>query len=130
MSTEPEETTVGASDLSDMLGGNAWIDAENVSAIHQREGSRWVKIIAQIRKNSTGEVRDYPTYAIIEDGEESPDTYIWEDGNFSCDCNRRLFFLRANNDEEPDDEDCGDTAFSVRLLNAKDRACYYSELDA
>lgn len=26
--------------------------------------------------------------------------FIWTDGNFDCDCNRALFFRRANNEED------------------------------
>jgi hypothetical protein len=45
------------------------------------------------------------------DGEEHSATlFMWEDGNYSCDCNRSLFFGRVNGEAESDiiEADCGD----------------------
>jgi hypothetical protein len=40
--------------------------------------------------------------------------WLWTDGNFCCDCNRYLFFQRAANKDEIDDDcRCGDSAYSV-----------------
>lgn len=40
--------------------------------------------------------------------------YLWSDGgNYSCDCNRALFFARARGEEEPDDPPCGEDRFCV-----------------
>jgi hypothetical protein len=37
--------------------------------------------------------------------------YVWIEGNYACDCNRRLFMARALGEPEPDHETlkCGDT---------------------
>lgn len=35
--------------------------------------------------------REFPMYAASEEGLE----FMWSEGNFSCDCNRALFFVRA-----------------------------------
>jgi hypothetical protein len=37
--------------------------------------------------------------------------YMWTEGNYSCDCNRRLFMARALGEPEPEDPNnpCGDT---------------------
>ena len=52
-----------------------------------------------IRKNETGEINVY------EDDYWSGD-FQWQEGNYCCDCNRRLFFERAGGTEpEWDDED-------------------------
>lgn len=41
--------------------------------------------------------------------------YMFTDGNYSCDCNKRLFLARAHQQDEPDDLDCGDTLTINRL---------------
>jgi len=55
-------------------------------------------------------------------------TYWWEDGNASCDCNRELFFLRARKEDEPEDTRCGTGRFSVRLSDADTGELLYDEL--
>ena len=43
--------------------------------------------------------------------------YIWADGNYSCDCNRHLFFERAvgNEPEWNEGGECGDERYAVRI---------------
>lgn len=94
-----------------------------------KDNAVFVKIIAQIKNNETQEIREYETDELMLEGEDTPHTFIWEDGNYSCDCNRTLFFLRAKDEEEPEDPPCSEGKYSVRLLNAKDRQPYYSEFD-
>jgi len=45
--------------------------------------------------------------------------FQYTDGNYSCDCNRRAFLARANQEDEPegDDDVCGDT-FTLKKLTA------------
>jgi hypothetical protein len=43
-----------------------------------------------------------------EDG--TPNLYIWEEGNYSCDCNRGIFF-----GEDYDDVKCGDGKYLVKI---------------
>ena len=67
-----------------------------------------------LRNNQTGEVREIQEQGSWdEDG--SPTEYMWTDGNYGCDCNRLLFWLRAKNEDEPDFEDleCGEGGFSI-----------------
>lgn len=90
-------------------------------------GDRWVAVKAEIRLNATGEVRDCSTEGIILAGDQNPVTYIWEEGNFSCDCNRAIFF-GAKGADGPNSR-CGEGAFSVRLRNAKTGAIFYDEFD-
>lgn len=33
-------------------------------------------------------------------------TFLWSDGNYSCDCNRALFFADANGEARPSDPPC------------------------
>lgn len=83
----------------------------------------WVKTKARIRCNSTTEVRESDNDAIYEDG---VDCYIWEDGNYSCDCNRHLFFERAAG-IEPVSEKCGTGKYSVQVYNPKNGEIIYDE---
>lgn len=82
-----------------------------------------MKYEAHITKAETGETRishkqlDDPTY---ENGSEYPDgfLYIWEEGNYCCDCNRELFWLRAGKSHEKHEAHvkCSNGRFKVRLV--------------
>ena len=76
----------------------------------------------EIRRNSDGVIATdiWPDWEC--------NTYWWEDGNASCDCNRELFFLRAIGEDEPIDTECGDDRFSVRLSDADTGLVLYDEL--
>jgi hypothetical protein len=53
--------------------------------------------------------------------------FMWQDGNFACDCNRADFFGKAKNDFPFDvNHQCGDSRFSVRLT-APDGTRIYSD---
>lgn len=41
--------------------------------------------------------------------------FMYTDGNYSCDCNKRLFWCRAQQLDEPADSACGDTMRLKRL---------------
>lgn len=91
-----------------------------------------IGIIVRIRLNETGEVREYKTEAFLNDGESVPSTYIWEEGNYSCDCNRSLFFEYALHPDRAMDSiesPCGDGKFSVEVLIAETGEVYYSEFE-
>ena len=66
-----------------------------------------IKIAIHIKNNETGEMRIYQNddLSLSRDEETGePNTYIWEDGNFKCDCNRYLFFQRAKDEAEKDED--------------------------
>lgn len=86
----------------------------------------WVYIIAHIKNNETSEVRQYKEKLNIEFGESHPNDYIWESGNYACDCNREIFFRKAGQ-EEKIDHDCGDGKYSVNLQNPRTGDMFYSE---
>ena len=59
----------------------------------------------------------FSTYYYSEDyGCKS--SYIWEEGNYACDCNRELFFARGRGESEPANENlrCTDGRFLVRVV--------------
>ena len=97
---------------------------------HPQKDGKWVATVAEIRDNATGIVREYQSHAILMDGDDEPSSYIWEDGNYSCDCNRRLFFARAAGEDEAWDRACSDGLYSVRVRNKKSGRVFYSEFDA
>lgn len=76
-----------------------------------------VPVVVNIRKNSTGEIRQKSdTLCADEGGTVNP--FVWEDGNYSCDCNRRLFFARANGEDEDWEGDCSDGEYSVEISDS------------
>lgn len=87
-------------------------------------------VVVSIRLNETGEIRQHSTSVMnYENG--SPCTYMWEEGNFSCDCNRGIFWWEAGEDEnevEPELEElcCGDTKYSVSIATT-DGTIIYNE---
>lgn len=88
----------------------------------ERESNWWwpespILAVAEIRRNSDGLTRLYPT--------DFYGAFIWDEGNYSCDCNRAIFFT-AETDED-DDMECGDTAFSVRITALDDRRLLYQD---
>lgn len=101
------------------------IDPEPMKT-HPMEGCTWVRAIAHIRLNATGEVRKYATSEVLQEGDKYPSVFNWEENNYACDCNRALFFARAKGEDEPDVE-CGDGLYSVNLYNAKTGEVYYNE---
>lgn len=73
-----------------------------------------MQVIIYIRKNDTGEVRSYKDEMTFSDDDYWP-FYMWEEGSYSCDCNRSLFFAKVK--EEPGDyeDSCSDDKYSVNI---------------
>lgn len=79
--------------------------------------------MVEIRRNADGVIRAY------RDPYEWQGDYIWADGNYSCDCNRYLFFQRAiEPPEQEGDCECGNGSFSVRII-ADDGSTLYADDD-
>lgn len=78
----------------------------------------------EIRRNSDGfiAVENWPSFNF--------NTFWFEEGNASCDCNRELFFVRALGVDEPDDIDCSNGRFSVRISNSDSGYILYDEFGA
>lgn len=75
-----------------------------------------------LRKNDTGEVR---MIDFAFQWEPESHFYLWSDGgNYSCDCNRALFWIRADGREPTDDEfasvKCGETRFTALYAELPD----------
>ncbi len=63
-----------------------------------------------IRHNLTGEIR------LHTDEYDWASGYIWEEGNYACDCNRHLFFHRAAGHEPEEDCACGHERYSILAI--------------
>lgn len=82
-----------------------------------------MKCRLEIRRNSDGKVVICPD----EDWDEANE-FMWSEGNYSCDCNRSLFFHRAEG--TPDDAGpCGNDRYSVRLTDTITGVVVYQDGD-
>jgi hypothetical protein len=82
-------------------------------------------VIITIRDNSTGVVRT----GLMKEYQYYDSDWIWSDGNYSCDCNRTLFFARIGGDPEPTDEKCGHDRFDITVVDAVTGKTIYDELE-
>ena len=81
-----------------------------------------VPINVEIKRNADGLTRVYP---FPEYGWDTDmDDYMWSDGNYSCDCNRALFFARAADEDDDIDIQCGESAYSVRIFDLSGKLLY------
>lgn len=69
-----------------------------------------------LRNNETGEERRYREDSIWNDTQ----SFLWDGGNFSCDCNRQMMFQRAAGEEPDWNSQCGDGKYSVEAITAPD----------
>ena len=53
-------------------------------------------------------------------------SFIWEEGNFACDCNRGNFFARAGGEFDLDSP-CGDERFVVLEIRSDEGERLYGE---
>ena len=105
--------TVSREKISKVLKMNRW---EEIPGVGMHNNAHLVKVVAHIRKNSTGEIRRCETEEVLEHNADKPTVFNWKENNYSCDCNRELFFERAVG-KEIDDDTCSHGRFSVNLEN-------------
>ena len=98
-------------------------DYEFIKKSPPHDTSEWVKIKVHIRNNDTKQVRIYEDDGLWDEDTQEVALYIWEEGNFACDCNRQLFWWRANNENE-DETPCGDSKFSVNIYSTNGKLVY------
>jgi hypothetical protein len=78
-----------------------------------------VKYTFAIRHNPSGEVRRYADSWDWDD--EDTMQFAYSEGNYSCDCNRELFFARAIGEERGfDGLECGEEAYSIPFATRPD----------
>lgn len=86
------------------------------------------KIDVLIRNNDTGEVVLYEDDGYFDEYGSFHD-FIWSEGNYSCDCNRALFFFRSKNMLDPENNDCGEKLYSIRITKKSTCEVLYDEFD-
>ena len=89
-------------------------------------------IRVHIRDVATGEERIHEDIGFFFAGDDNAfHAYIWEEGNYSCDCNRELFFLRAGGEDDPEEGAnlCGEERYRI-WIEAADGEIVYDERDA
>lgn len=69
--------------------------------------------LVKVRRLKDNEERWVPAPEFSDDG---GGVYMWTSGNYSCDCNRELLFLRAAGEPEPENTACGDQERFVALF--------------
>lgn len=80
------------------------------------------KCVIIVRNNATGD-----TVKMVEDLKNHT-VHFWTDGNFGCDCNRAHCFGWARDSDEGTDHPCGDSAFSIRIMDENGQVLH-DELD-
>lgn len=79
-----------------------------------------IKYIISLQDTKTETIRyilwscDFPEDK-TEEGEEDSVAYMWDSGNYSCDCNRAIYFYGRNEEGTPyyDNYSCGDSRFKL-----------------
>ena len=73
---------------------------------YRRARIRW----KHLPSGKTG-IYDEPIGTATLSPEDDHDSFMWLEGNFSCDCNRRIIFLG----EDADKVECGEGAFEISI---------------
>jgi len=69
--------------------------------------------VVHIKQLSSGIVRR----EIVDlDWEADSQEFMWTEGNYSCDCNRALFWSRAGGEEDIE-QDCGNVTYPIRATD-------------
>lgn len=66
-----------------------------------------------VRRNSDGAISQ-SRWQFWDWSSEWPE-YIWEEGNYACDCNRAIFFASGRGEPQPD-RACGMNDYAVRVI--------------
>lgn len=106
-----------------------WQEVTLNNEAHKLKDSKWVACIAEIKNNETSEIVEYETNEILEEGDDYPIIFNWQEGNFSCDCNREIFFNRTKGLEMDFNNECSEGKYSVNLKNKVDGVYYYQEFE-
>jgi hypothetical protein len=93
--------------------------------MNRREFATWK---VRIRHNVSGHIIEHQDDYGWADG----NPFMYKDGNYSCDCNRSLFFWRAmdgvtEKQVECLESECGDTAFTVLSIHDPAGILIYEE---
>ena len=93
----------------ELKDGRGWIQEWRTGARYTHGSGLWTKLDAS---------RIEPRWD-DEDDLFSTMVYMYTEGNYSCDCNKSLFWLRSQQMDEENELDCGDTMELLRLTAIK-----------
>lgn len=86
----------------------------------------------EILDTQTGEIAAFEEHGSIGPDEGDPSgvsDFMWKDGNWSCDCNRHLFWLRAQDLEKSKDHvPCGYSRFLARATRLDTGGVVFDEI--
>lgn len=92
-----------------------------------------MKVIVKIRENESGKIVKFTYFLLSYIGMEIsiPNSlYIWEEGNYACDCQRHIFFIERSPEYCPEteiaDHPCGKDKYSIKI-EALDGKILYDE---
>lgn len=71
-------------------------------------------VIVTLTRNSDGATRTIDQAESCCSDDETM-FYMWTEGNYSCDCNRAIFFGDCDCEEDPCPHVCGETAYSAKV---------------
>lgn len=74
-----------------------------------------------ITRTEDGETR---LHVEAENWQDEGHHWLWTEGNWGCDCNRELWHLRARDEDEPDDPQCSDGQYRIRVYDDNGELCY------
>ena len=94
---------------------------------HNQQEYQFAPVEIEIRENLTGKAAKCNWVLRHYHGEALPNFFNWSENNFSCDCNRVMFFSEAMGIEEPEDYPCSDGNFSVRIRLKDTNEIIYDE---
>jgi hypothetical protein len=86
-----------------------------------------IPIVVRITDTVTQEKRNYKDTLYTTENYDG--IFIWAEGNYSCDCNRKAFFERAMNEPKSsaDEYPCGDGRYKVEITRENDGTLIYSD---
>lgn len=89
----------------ELTDGRGWIDTWNTGARYTRG----------TQDHSPLDASRIPPFYADEADVFTGMVFMYTEGNYSCDCNRTLFWCRSQQLAEPDDPPCGETMVLARL---------------
>jgi hypothetical protein len=83
----------------------------------------------ELLDTSTGELVGFEDDDSIWLDDDFVNDYMWAEGNWACDCNRHLFFYRAQGREPNDDRPCGEGRYLARATRLDTGDVVFDEID-
>jgi hypothetical protein len=96
--------------------------SHSVTTGHRSPVNQSIRYTVSITRTSDGKTvelhdlwGDWPGYVRDAESQDSI-VYMWDEGNYCCDCNRQMYFLTALGETPAEFGECGFTAYKVNWL--------------